>query len=81
MKSSVMEKKVTLRIFGMTCNDCVKTVSEGLKNAGGEEVSLSLDDGMAILKIDDVKISPEDIAKIPVFGEKSRYKAQIRKVE
>jgi hypothetical protein len=44
-------------------------------------VSISLKDGIAMLKIDDAKISPESLAKIPVFGEESHYKAQIRKVE
>ena len=75
------EKKVTLRVYGMTCDDCVRTVSKGLNDAGAMDVSVSLKDGIAMLKIDDAKISPDSLAKIPVFGEKSHYKAQIRKVE
>jgi copper chaperone CopZ len=74
-------KKVTMKIFGMTCDDCVRTVSDGLKDIGAVKISVSLKDGMASAVVDDNKISPEDLVKIPVFGEKSHYKAQIRKVE
>ena len=28
------ERKVTMRVFGMTCDDCVRTVSDGLKKEG-----------------------------------------------
>ncbi|MCL4343196.1 MAG: cation transporter [Candidatus Thermoplasmatota archaeon] len=75
------ERKVTLRVFGMTCDDCVRTVSNGLKREGADVLSVSLNDGMAIVKIDDAKISAEKLVKAPVFGEKSHYKAQLRKVE
>ena len=75
------ERKVTLRVFGMTCDDCVRTVSNGLKREGADVISVSLNDGMAIVKIDDAKISAEKLVKAPVFGEKSHYKAQLRKVE
>lgn len=77
----MVEKKVTLKVFGMTCDDCVRTVSEGLKEQGADVLSLSLKDGLAIVKIDDEEISPEDLVKSPVFGEESHYKAQMRKVE
>ena len=74
-------KKVTMRVFGMTCDDCVRTVSEGLKEVGATEISVSLKSGTASAVVDDSKISPENLSKIPVFGEKSHYKAQVRKVE
>ncbi|MGP6207705.1 heavy-metal-associated domain-containing protein [Cuniculiplasma sp. SKW3] len=75
------EKKVTLKVFGMTCDDCVRTVSKGLKEQGADVLSVSLKDGMAIVKIDNEKISPEVLVKAPIFGEESHYKAQLRKVE
>ena len=78
---TMAEKKVTMRIYGMTCDDCVRTVSKGLNDAGARDVSVSLKDGIAMLRIDDAKVSPDSMAKIPVFDEKSHYKAQIRKVE
>ncbi|WP_393971154.1 heavy-metal-associated domain-containing protein [Oxyplasma meridianum] len=74
-------KKVTLRVFGMTCDDCVRTVSQGLKEAGAWEISVSLKDGTASALVDENKIKPDDLSRIPVFGEKSHYKAQVRKVE
>jgi copper chaperone len=77
----MVEKKVTLRVYGMTCDDCVRSVSHGLSEAGATDISISLKDGIALLKVDDTKISPESLARIPVFGEKSHYRAQIRKVE
>ena len=78
---SMAERKVTMRVYGMTCDDCVRTVSNGLSDAGARDVSVSLKDGIAMLRIDDAKVSPDSLVKIPVFGEKSHYKAQIRKVE
>ncbi|MCL4356444.1 MAG: copper-binding protein [Candidatus Thermoplasmatota archaeon] len=75
------EKKVTMKIFGMTCDDCTRTVSDGLKKEGADVLSVSLNDGMAIVKIDDAKISADKLVKAPIFGEKSHYKAQLRKVE
>ncbi len=75
------EKKVTMKIFGMTCDDCTRTVSDGLKKEGADVLSVSLKDGMAIVKIDDAKISADKLVKAPIFGEKSHYKAQLRKVE
>ncbi len=75
------KRKVTLRVFGMTCDDCVKHVSEELKNAGATEVLVSLKEGSATAVVDDTKTRPEDIPRLPVFGNQSRYRAQLRKVE
>jgi len=74
-------KKVTMRVFGMTCDDCVRTVSKGLEEAGATEISVSLKDGAASVVVDDSIIKPDELSKLPVFGEKSHYKAQVRKVE
>ena len=75
------ERKVTLRVFGMTCDDCVRTVSEGLKSKGAEVISVSLKEGLAVAKIDDTEISGEELARAPVFSGKSHYRAQLREVE
>ena len=75
------QKKVTMKVFGMTCDDCVFTVSSGLKSAGATDVFVSLENGTASALVDDSVLSPQDLLKIPVFGEKSHYKAQVRKVE
>jgi copper chaperone CopZ len=75
------EKKVTMRVFGMTCDDCVRTVTDGLEKQGADVLSISLSNGIAIVKIDDAKISAENLIKAPVFGEESHYKAQLRRVE
>ena len=63
----------------MTCDDCVRHVSEGLSNAGGvQDVSVSLEDGIAIVKADN-GIDPEALPKLDVF--KGHYKAQVRSVK
>lgn len=77
----MVSKKVTMRVFGMTCDDCVRTVSDGLKDGGATDIFVSLKDGTASAVVDDSRMKPEDLSKIPVFGEKSHYKAQVRKVE
>ncbi|MHB1709131.1 MAG: heavy-metal-associated domain-containing protein [Thermoplasmataceae archaeon] len=75
------QKKVTMRVYGMTCEDCVTTVSSRLKEAGASDIQVSLGDGTATVVIDDSMIEAEDLVKAPVFGKTSHYKAQIRKVE
>jgi copper chaperone len=75
------QKKVTMKVYGMTCNDCVSTVSNGLKSAGATDIFVSLENGTASAVVDDRVLSPQDLVKIPVFGENSHYKAQVRKVE
>jgi copper chaperone CopZ len=74
-----MTKTIELRVFGMTCDDCVRHVTEGLNSAHGvEDVSVSLKDGMAIVKADN-GFDPEEIPKLDVF--KGHYKAQVRSVK
>ena len=72
-------KKVTIRVFGMTCDDCVRTVSEGLKEGGASEIFVSLKNGTASAVVDDSMIRPDDLSRLPVFSEKSHYRAQVRK--
>ena len=70
-----MTKTIELRVYGMTCNDCMEHVSSGLKNANGvNNASVSLKDGMALVKATD----PEDFIKLDVF--KGQYRAQVRGV-
>ena len=74
-----MTKTIELRVFGMTCDDCVKHVTEGLSGASGvEDVSVSLKDGIAIVKADN-GFDPDEIPKLDVF--KGHYKAQVRSVK
>ncbi len=71
-----MTKTIELRVYGMTCDDCVEHVSSGLKNANGvNNASVSLKDGMALVKATD----PEDFIKLDVF--KGQYRAQVRSVK
>ncbi|WMT53723.1 heavy-metal-associated domain-containing protein [Ferroplasma acidiphilum] len=71
-----MTKTIELRVYGMTCNDCMEHVSSGLKNANGvNNASVSLKDGMALVKATD----PEDFIKLDVF--KGQYRAQVRSVK
>ncbi|AGO61886.1 heavy-metal-associated domain-containing protein [Ferroplasma acidarmanus] len=49
-----MTKTIELRVYGMTCDDCPKHVSTGLKNLNGvKEVSVSLTDGIAHIRATD----------------------------
>lgn len=77
-----MDRKVKLRIYGMNCEDCAITVENGLKSASGVKgASVSLESKEGTVVIEDEKVSPEDLLKLPVFGPKSHYKAQIAGVD
>jgi copper chaperone CopZ len=76
-----MNKKATIRVFGMTCNDCAVTVKKGLLSAEGiKDVRVYLKDGIAEVLLDDAIVNPEELVKLPVFSGKSRYRAQLREV-
>ena len=74
-----MEKeKVKLRIYGMTCDDCVSTVTEGLKEQKGViDVKVSLKDGTGEVNINNEEIKPEELLRNKVFTRPSHYKAII----
>ena len=74
-----MEKKsVKLRIYGMTCDDCVSTVAKGLKQQEGVlDVNVSLKDGTGQVVIDAEKAGPEALLKNRVFTKPSHYKATL----
>ena len=72
------EEKVKLRIYGMTCDDCVNTVSRGLKNQDGVlDVRISLKDGTGEVDIDCDRLDPEKLLKNNVFGKPSHYRATL----
>ena len=72
------EERVKLRIYGMTCDDCVNTVSRGLKNQDGVlDVKISLKDGTGGVEVDPVKVKPEELLKNRVFSKPSHYRATL----
>ncbi len=72
------EERVKLRIYGMTCDDCVNTVSHGLKKQDGVlDVKISLKDGSGEIEIDSDKIEPEKLLKNEVFEKPSHYRATL----
>ncbi len=73
----LMEKeKVKLRIFGMSCDDCVTTVGSGLKEQDGVlDVKISLKDGIGEVDIDPSVIKPDMLLKNRVFTKPSQYRA------
>ncbi len=76
-----MNKKATIRVFGMTCDDCAVTVKKGLLSAEGvKDARVYLKDGIAEVLLDDAIVNPEGLVKLPVFSGKSRYRAQLREV-
>ena len=74
-----MTKTIELKVFGMTCDDCVKHITGGLINAQGvEDVSVSLEDGMAMVKASN-DVDPDELPRLDVF--RGKYKAQVRSVK
>ncbi|MGC8562918.1 MAG: heavy-metal-associated domain-containing protein [Thermoplasmata archaeon] len=72
------ERKVKIRIYGMTCDDCVATVSRGLKNQDGVlDVKVSLKDGTGEVDVDLEKVKPEELLKNKVFEKPSHYRATL----
>ncbi len=71
-----MAKKVLLRVYGMTCDDCVAHVKNGLEKIG-KNVDVSLD-GNAVLDIDN-DFDPYKIPSLDVFN--GRYKAQVKEIK
>ncbi len=77
-----MQKTVKLRVFGMTCDGCVKKVSNGLKEKEGViDVKVSLNTGIAMVTIEQDRVKPEELETLPVFTGKSHYRAQVRENE
>ncbi|MGC8618411.1 MAG: heavy-metal-associated domain-containing protein [Thermoplasmata archaeon] len=69
-------KNVNLRIYGMTCDDCVRTVTSGLREQIGViDAKISLTDKTGIVTIDPDTISPDDLLSNRVFSKSSHYRA------
>ncbi len=72
------EKNVKLRIYGMTCEDCVETISRSLlEQQGVMDVNISFQDGLGEVEIDPTQLKPENILKNQVFSRNSHYKATL----
>ncbi|MGC8562714.1 MAG: heavy-metal-associated domain-containing protein [Thermoplasmata archaeon] len=71
-------ENVKLRIYGMTCDDCVATVTEGLKRQKGViDVKVSLKDGTGEVHINNKEVKPEELLRNKVFMKPSHYKATV----
>ena len=69
-------EKVKLKIYGMSCDDCVATITKGLKSQEGVlNVQVSLKDGIGLVEVDSEKIKPEALLRNKVFTRPSHYKA------
>ncbi len=72
------QKEVKLRIYGMTCDDCVASVTRSLKEQRGVlEVNVSLKDGAGMIKVNPEEVSPEELLRNRVFVKPSHYKATL----
>ncbi len=56
--------KLTLKIDGMSCEMCVAKVTEALKNAGAENVSVKI--GKATMNYDESKVSEDALVEAVV---------------
>ncbi|MDG6913505.1 MAG: cation transporter [Nitrososphaerota archaeon] len=75
-------RNVELKIFGMTCDDCAKTVTQGLKSKEGvREAVVDFQAGTAKVVIEDATVSPDDLVRAMVFGPESHYKALVKRVD
>lgn len=69
-----------MRVFGMTCDECVAAVRRGLESTRGVVgADVSLEDGTARVLVDD-DVDPGHLEEIPVFTS-GHYRAQVRSVE
>lgn len=57
--------KTTLKIQGMTCGHCEKTVREALEGAPGvRSADVDLAGGSAVVEYDEGRITPQELAAI-----------------
>src|SRR5688500_16059785 len=74
----VAEKRTTLRVSGMSCGECAKTVEkEAKKIEGVKTVSENQPKGEAEITYDAGRTSPEAIAK--TINQKTGFKAEVPK--
>lgn len=71
-------RKVRLKIYGMTCDDCATDVSGGPESQDGVmDVKVSLKDGTGEVDTDPEKVKPEELLKNKVFSKSSHYRATL----
>ena len=56
-------KKITVKIGGMGCEHCQKTIEEYLNNQEGIRAKVSLEKENAVIEYDEDKVSIDDIKK------------------
>ncbi len=62
----------------MTCEDCVVTLTDGLKERDGvRDVQISLEDGTGYVEVDPGKVKPEELLKSRVFSKPYHYRATL----
>lgn len=73
-----VEKRTTLKVSGMSCGECAKTVEkEAQKIEGVKAVTVDRSKGEAEITYDPAKTSPEAIAK--TINQKTGFKAEVPK--
>ncbi|MEM0161414.1 MAG: cation transporter [Thermoplasmata archaeon] len=74
----MVKKKVNLKIYGMTCEDCAITITKHLNEKDGVKVlNLSFLNEHGTIIVDTDKISAEEVLKLPIFSGKSHYRAML----
>ncbi len=74
-----MNRKIKIKIFGMTCEDCVTKITNSLKkDLGVLDVNISLEDAMGEVTIDDTKTDENNILNNMIFRS-GHYRAKILK--
>ncbi len=72
------KKRVKLRIYGMTCDDCAATISGELEKQDGIlKANISFKEHIGYVDIDEGKLNPEQILKNRAFSEAYPYRAII----
>ena len=73
-----VEKQTTLKVSGMSCGECAKTVEKEAKNIPGVKTAkVDQPKGEAEITYDPAKTSPEAIAK--TINQKTGFKAELPK--
>lgn len=70
-----MINNITLKVEGMSCQHCVKSVKEALlSNEGVSKADVKLEENKAYVEYDSDKVSKDDLVK---SVDESGYKAKI----
>ena len=58
------KSKVELKVEGMTCDGCVRTIEHKLSSVGGVQYAhVNLGAGKAVVEFDETRTNPEDLIK------------------